>query len=53
MEDGKQNINVIGVKDKKIENVEQFLKTIEQGSKLRVTSENSINSESSRSHAIL
>ncbi|EGR27415.1 kinesin motor domain protein [Ichthyophthirius multifiliis] len=52
-EDGKQNINIVGVVEQRIYNVDQLLKIIEFGMSSRVTSQNSANSDSSRSHAIL
>lgn len=52
-EDKKGNINVIGLNEKMICSAEEFLDVIEEGSVLRVTSQNNSNDDSSRSHAIL
>lgn len=52
-EDKKGNINVIGLNEKFICGAEEFMDLVEQGSLLRVTSQNATNEESSRSHAIL
>lgn len=52
-EDGKQNVNIIGLTEKKIMNVGNFMQVIEQGSAVRITSQNSTNADSSRSHAIM
>ncbi|KAL4481486.1 hypothetical protein ABPG74_007575 [Tetrahymena malaccensis] len=52
-EDGKQNINIIGLMEQRITNVDQLLKIIEFGMSARVTAQNSANTDSSRSHAIL
>ncbi|MBS1889711.1 MAG: hypothetical protein JST59_00330 [Actinobacteria bacterium] len=52
-EDAKQNVNIIGLTEKKIGNVGSFMQVIEQGSAVRITSQNSTNADSSRSHAIM
>jgi kinesin family protein 2/24 len=52
-EDAKQNVNIIGIQEKRLENAKQFLQLLEHGSGVRVTSSNSTNADSSRSHAIL
>ncbi|EGR28800.1 hypothetical protein IMG5_168360 [Ichthyophthirius multifiliis] len=52
-EDGKQNINIVGAVEQKILTIEQLFKVIEYGMSSRVTSQNSANNDSSRSHAIL
>ena len=52
-EDNKGNINVIGLNEKYICSAQEFLDLIEEGSVLRVTSQNNANDDSSRSHAIL
>lgn len=52
-EDGKQNVNIIGLSIKNISSISQFMEMIAHGSSVRITSQNSTNSDSSRSHAIL
>lgn len=52
-EDGKQNVNIVGLTVKQIYNIQEFMDTIICGSAVRITSQNSTNSDSSRSHAIL
>lgn len=52
-EDGKQNVNIIGLSVKNISTISEFMETIAHGSSVRITSQNSTNSDSSRSHAIL
>lgn len=52
-EDGKQNVNIVGLTVKPIENPIEFMETIAMGSAVRITSQNSTNVDSSRSHAIL
>lgn len=52
-EDKKANINVIGLEERIISSPDDFLTLIEEGSNLRVTSQNATNADSSRSHAIL
>ena len=53
MEDKKNNINIIGLEETHITSWEQFVQLLEYGSTQRITSQNSANAESSRSHAIL
>ena len=52
-EDGKQNVNIVGLTVKQINSIEEFMETVIHGSSVRITSQNSTNSDSSRSHAIL
>jgi kinesin family protein 2/24 len=52
-EDSKQNVNVIGLTEKRTNTVQEFMQIISMGSMVRVTSQNSTNADSSRSHAIL
>jgi kinesin family protein 2/24 len=52
-EDAKQNVNIIGLTIKRIAHTGEFMATIAQGSGVRITSQNSTNADSSRSHAIL
>ena len=46
-------MNIVGLTVKKIESTQDFMKAIYHGSNLRITSQNSTNADSSRSHAIL
>ncbi len=46
-------MNVIGLTEKRINTVQEFMQVIEVGSAVRITSQNSTNADSSRSHAIL
>lgn len=52
-EDGKQNVNIVGLTEKQVIDVQSLMKIINFGSNQRVTGVNSANSDSSRSHAIL
>lgn len=52
-EDAKQNVNIIGLTVKKVSNTQEFMETISFGSSVRITSQNSTNADSSRSHAIM
>ncbi|CAD8078428.1 unnamed protein product [Paramecium primaurelia] len=52
-EDAKGNVQIKGLTEKKIQNVQQLMQIIQHGQNSRVTSQNSANSESSRSHALL
>lgn len=52
-EDNKNNINIIGLEEAHITSSQEFLDLLVQGGKERVTSQNSANADSSRSHAIL
>lgn len=53
LEDKKNNINIIGLEEAHITSFEQFMEYLDIGSNQRITSQNSANLESSRSHAIL
>jgi len=46
-------VNIVGLEELKVQSVDHLMKLIELGGCLRVTSQNSANSDSSRSHAIL
>ena len=52
-EDGKQNVNIVGLTEKPVLDVQTLMKIIHYGSLQRITGVNSSNSDSSRSHAIL
>jgi kinesin family member 2/24 len=46
-------LNIVGLQEKKVTNVEQLMQIIEHGQSIRVTGQNSTNLESSRSHALV
>eukprot|EP01017_Pseudomicrothorax_dubius_P047286 TRINITY_DN846_c0_g6_i1.p1 TRINITY_DN846_c0_g6~~TRINITY_DN846_c0_g6_i1.p1 ORF type:complete len:741 (+),score=154.55 TRINITY_DN846_c0_g6_i1:67-2289(+) len=52
-EDAKQNVNIVGLQEKRVTNVHSLLQIIEFGSSIRVTGVTGANVDSSRSHAIL
>jgi kinesin family protein 2/24 len=52
-EDAKQNVNIVGIQEKKVTNVQTIMETIEFGNSNRVTGVTGANLDSSRSHAIL
>jgi kinesin family member 2/24 len=52
-EDAKQNVNIVGLTTKRVESPREFMEAISCGSAVRITSQNSTNADSSRSHAIL
>ncbi|NXA35988.1 KIF2A protein, partial [Eudromia elegans] len=52
LEDGKQQIQVVGLLEQEITCVEDVIKLIETGSKCRMSGQTSANTHSSRSHAI-
>ncbi|CAD8168182.1 unnamed protein product [Paramecium octaurelia] len=52
-EDAKGQVNIAGLSECKVNHVQEFLKTVDMGIKSRVTAQNSVNQDSSRSHAIL
>lgn len=52
-EDGKQNINIVGLTQTKVEGQQEIFELIERGNLDRVTSTTGKNTSSSRSHAIL
>jgi kinesin family protein 2/24 len=52
-EDAKQNVNIVGLTIKRVAHTGEFMATVAQGSGVRITSQNSTNADSSRSHAIL
>lgn len=52
-EDNKQNVHIVGLQESELFTPEEFMKVIEYGGTYRVTSQNSTNADSSRSHAIL
>ena len=52
-EDGKQNICIIGLTEKYVENLDEMMKYIEQGLSYRVVGITGANADSSRSHGII
>ena len=52
-EDGKQNVNIIGLTIRSISGIDEFISIISEGSAARITAQNGTNEESSRSHAIM
>ena len=52
MEDGKQQVVVVGLNETEVESVQDVLELINQGNILRTSGKTSANSNSSRSHAV-
>lgn len=52
-EDAKQNVNIVGLSEKKVANVSSLMQIIDFGNSVRTTASTSANLDSSRSHAIL
>ncbi len=52
-EDAKQNVNIVGLTEKPVTEVEEIMKYIQDGIKSRTSGQTGANAESSRSHAIL
>ncbi|XP_055371562.1 kinesin-like protein Klp10A isoform X2 [Condylostylus longicornis] len=52
LEDGKQQVQVVGLTEKVVENVEEVLKLIQHGNTARTSGQTSANQNSSRSHAV-
>lgn len=52
LEDGKQQVQVVGLTEKVVDSVEEVLKIIQQGNVARTSGQTSANSNSSRSHAV-
>ncbi|NWZ27921.1 KIF2A protein, partial [Asarcornis scutulata] len=52
LEDGKRQVQVVGLREEEVTSVEDVSKLIEIGSKCRTSGQTSANSHSSRSHAI-
>jgi kinesin family protein 2/24 len=51
--DAKENVNIVGLTENLIENVESLMSLIKYGFSMRITGQTGANDESSRSHAIL
>ena len=52
LEDGKQQVVVVGLQESNVNSVEDVLKLITQGNNLRTSGQTSANVNSSRSHAV-
>jgi len=52
-EDAKQNVNIVGLSEKRITSVQSLMQIIDFGNSVRTTASTSANLDSSRSHAIL
>lgn len=52
LEDGKQQVQVVGLTERVVQNVDEVLKIIQLGNNARTSGQTSANSNSSRSHAV-
>ncbi|XP_031779769.1 kinesin-like protein Klp10A isoform X2 [Nasonia vitripennis] len=52
LEDGKQQVQIVGLTEKVVENCEEVLKLIQHGNTVRTSGQTSANTNSSRSHAV-
>lgn len=52
LEDGKQQVQIVGLTEKVVDSVEEVLKLIQHGNSTRTSGQTSANSNSSRSHAV-
>ena len=52
-EDGKQKVNIVGLTEVQVDNVDSIMETLSQGMSLRASGSTGANAESSRSHAIM
>ncbi|XP_018902670.2 kinesin-like protein KIF2A isoform X2 [Bemisia tabaci] len=52
LEDGKQQVQIVGLTERIVENVDDVLKLIQHGNSARTSGQTSANSNSSRSHAV-
>ncbi|XP_055297596.1 kinesin-like protein Klp10A isoform X3 [Sitodiplosis mosellana] len=52
LEDGKQQVQVVGLTEKVVDSVEEVLKLIQHGNMTRTSGQTSANANSSRSHAV-
>ncbi|XP_064555484.1 kinesin-like protein Klp10A isoform X2 [Drosophila montana] len=52
LEDGKQQVQIVGLTEKVVDSVEEVLKLIQHGNAARTSGQTSANSNSSRSHAV-
>ncbi|XP_034940738.1 kinesin-like protein KIF2A isoform X2 [Chelonus insularis] len=52
LEDGKQQVQIVGLTEKVVESVDEVLKLIQHGNSARTSGQTSANTNSSRSHAV-
>ena len=52
LEDGKQQVQVVGLTEKVVDSVDDVLKLINHGNNIRTSGQTSANAHSSRSHAV-
>ena len=52
LEDGKAQVQIVGLKEEPVANSEQVLKLLNHGTQVRTSGQTSANQHSSRSHAI-
>lgn len=52
LEDGKQQVQLVGLCERSVETVEEVLKLIQHGNSVRTSGSTSANAHSSRSHAV-
>ncbi|XP_061709244.1 kinesin-like protein KIF2A isoform X3 [Cydia pomonella] len=52
LEDGKQQVQIVGLTEKVVDNVDEVLRLIQHGNAARTSGQTSANSNSSRSHAV-
>ncbi|XP_041975042.1 kinesin-like protein Klp10A isoform X2 [Aricia agestis] len=52
LEDGKQQVQIVGLTEKVVDNVDEVLRLIQHGNSARTSGQTSANSNSSRSHAV-
>lgn len=52
LEDGKQQVQVVGLTEKSVDSVDEVLKLIQLGNTARTSGQTSANTNSSRSHAV-
>ena len=52
LEDGKQQVQLVGLCERSVESVEEVLKLIQHGNSVRTSGSTSANAHSSRSHAV-
>lgn len=52
LEDGKQQVQIVGLKEEEIQRVEDVLRLIQHGNNVRTSGVTSANNHSSRSHAV-
>ena len=52
LEDGNNQVQVVGLKEEVVQNSEQVLKLLSRGTQVRTSGQTSANQHSSRSHAV-